>query len=94
MKKPTTEPPMLLSRNDLAHHLRVSERQLDTLRTNGALPEPLILGTSPRWSRKQIENWIESQHANQNSETTDTRGCGNVGCNQHCKVACAGKLDS
>lgn len=61
------DPSLLLSKSDLAGHLRISERQVDKLRP--MLPAPLYLGTSPRWSRVAIIDWIAEQQLSAGAET-------------------------
>ena len=53
------DPSMLLTKADLAEHLRISERQVDNLR--GHLPAPIYLGSSPRWLRSAIVDWLAKQ---------------------------------
>ena len=53
------DPSMLLTKADLAEHLRISERQVDNLRSQ--LPDPIYLGSSPRWRRSEIAAWLSEQ---------------------------------
>lgn len=53
------EPSLLLTKADLAKHLRCSERQVDKLTADGKIPRPIILGDSRRWPRASILAWIE-----------------------------------
>ena len=48
------DPPLTLTKTDLARHLRISERQVDYLTESGDLPPPFLVGKSRRWSRRSI----------------------------------------
>ena len=52
--------PLLLTVEELAQLLSLSERTLWRLRSAGALPKPVKLGNSVRWVRVEIQNWIEA----------------------------------
>lgn len=58
--EPAKEPRFLLTKSELAVHLRCSERQVDLLRDQ--FPKPIRLGSAPRWSRVAIIQWIEAQN--------------------------------
>lgn len=60
MKNETQPPTILLTRNEVAHQLRISERQLDRMRDQGLVPSPITVGSSPRWSRSSIIKWVEA----------------------------------
>lgn len=53
-----TAPTLLLSASDLARELRCSKRHVERLMSSGALPSPVRLGRSTRWSRDLIARWI------------------------------------
>lgn len=53
------DPTLLLTKTELARHFRICERQVDNLK--GQLPEPIRLGSVPRWSRQGIADWIAKQ---------------------------------
>ena len=53
------DPSLLLSKSDLAEHLRISERQVDNLRS--VMPNPIYLGSAPRWLRSSIVGWLTEQ---------------------------------
>lgn len=55
---PAVEPPLLLTRRDLARELRLSLRELDRMRARGELPEPIRLGRSPRWRRSDVLDFL------------------------------------
>jgi predicted DNA-binding transcriptional regulator AlpA len=55
----STDPSLLLTKLELAKHLRVSDRQIDNLRAD--LPPVITIGKMPRWSRAAIVKWIEDQ---------------------------------
>ncbi|MBK7644379.1 MAG: helix-turn-helix domain-containing protein [Planctomycetes bacterium] len=48
----------LLDQHDLATLLRVGERTLRRMRHDGRVPEPIMLGSKPRWLRTQIDAWL------------------------------------
>ena len=52
---------LLLTKSELANHLRCSERQVDKLTAAGKIPAPIILGKSRRWSRVAIQVWINQK---------------------------------
>ena len=56
----TESPTLLLSTVDLARELRVSRRHVERLASAGALPTPVRLGRSTRWSRETISEWISA----------------------------------
>ena len=51
-------PPLLLDRVGVAAALGVSIRAVDKLRARGALPAPVRLGRSVRWSRTELGAWV------------------------------------
>ena len=51
------DPSLTLTKGDLAEHFRCSERQVDNLRSE--LPGEIRLGSSPRWIRSSIVEWLE-----------------------------------
>ena len=57
--KRSADPSLLLTKLELAKHLRVSDRQIDNLRD--VLPPAITIGKMPRWSRDAIVRWIEQQ---------------------------------
>lgn len=54
----TPDPSLLLTKSELANHLRCSERQVDKLTAKGTIPRPIMLGNTRRWSRNVIALWI------------------------------------
>ena len=50
------DPSLLLTKSALAMHFGCSERQVDNLRP--VMPPPIRLGTSPRWLRTSIVEWL------------------------------------
>ncbi|MEW6744791.1 MAG: helix-turn-helix domain-containing protein [Planctomycetota bacterium] len=50
--------PLLISARELAELLGVSLRTIWRLESAGKLPESVYLGSSKRWSRQAIEEWI------------------------------------
>lgn len=57
--QPQDDPSLLLTKTELAKHLRCSERQVDKLTADGKIPSPILLGNSRRWPRSAIESWID-----------------------------------
>ena len=55
---PGSDSTLLLTKSELAKHLRCSERQIDKLTAAGRIPAPVIVGKSRRWSRAEIQDWI------------------------------------
>ena len=53
--------PLLLTANDLAEMLQISERQIWRMRDTGRLPVPIELGPKNiRWPREEILDWIDA----------------------------------
>jgi predicted DNA-binding transcriptional regulator AlpA len=52
--------PELLVAKDLASLLAVSERHLWRMRSGGLLPDPIHLGRSVRWRRREILEWLDA----------------------------------
>jgi len=48
----------LMSADELADKLRVTERHVRSMDSCGQLPEPVRLGRAVRWRRDEIFNWI------------------------------------
>lgn len=58
---PTVSPaPWLISAEDLASRLSISQRTLWRLLERGQLPHPLRLGGSVRWRADELRQWIEA----------------------------------
>jgi predicted DNA-binding transcriptional regulator AlpA len=51
----------LLDQHALAALLGIKERTLRRMRSDGRVPEPIMLGTKPRWLRDQIEAWLAKE---------------------------------
>jgi predicted DNA-binding transcriptional regulator AlpA len=49
---------VLIDKHAVACLLGVSWRHVDRLRARGAMPPPVKLGTSVRWDRRVILDWI------------------------------------
>ena len=41
-----------------------STRQIELLTADGKFPQPIRLGTHPRWRRSDLLNWLEAQSTN------------------------------
>jgi prophage regulatory protein len=54
------EPTGLMDVNDVAEHLDCSSRHVYRLRDKGLMPPSVKLGGLVRWSRKAINEWVES----------------------------------
>ena len=52
--------PLLLDAAALAKELGCSKRHVERLASSRALPTPVRLGRSVRWSRASIVRWIDS----------------------------------
>ncbi len=50
---------VLLTAKEVAAMLRLSMRSFWRLKSEGAVPDPIRLGRSIRWSVRIISNWIE-----------------------------------
>lgn len=48
----------LITANQLADMLSISERTLYRLKSIGQLPEPIVLGGSVRWRLAEVREWI------------------------------------
>ncbi len=49
----------LITANQLADLLNISERTLYRLKSTGVIPKPISLGGSVRWRLTEIRTWIE-----------------------------------
>lgn len=58
--KTTNELPQLLTINDVAEILKISQRSIWRLVASGKLLAPLRIGGSIRWKREDIREWIDS----------------------------------
>ncbi len=55
-------PPLTMTAEELARELRVDERQVRRLDSEGKIPKALTIGTrSKRWLRDVIVRWLASQ---------------------------------
>ncbi|MEM6858867.1 MAG: AlpA family phage regulatory protein [Pseudomonadota bacterium] len=58
---PFEEPSGLMTTSDLVSHLRMSRITIWRKRREGDFPQPCQTGHSgPRWSRQDIEDWLDS----------------------------------
>jgi len=55
-----TPPPDLYSQKDLATRLGFSDRQIRRMNSAGLIPSPVMIGSSPRWTRADIDSWLNS----------------------------------
>ncbi len=67
MNHTTTTEPELLTKTDLAKLLQVSGRQVENLVRNGRLPQPIRLGTHPRWRRAGLLSFLDGLSSDQPS---------------------------
>jgi excisionase family DNA binding protein len=51
--------PILISAEELARLMRVSERTLWRLLSAGKVPQPVRIGRSTRWRYAEVREWIE-----------------------------------
>ena len=54
----STMPCELITANQLAKLLSISERTLYRLKSTGQLPAPIVLGGSVRWRLTEVRDWI------------------------------------
>jgi excisionase family DNA binding protein len=50
--------PLMVTAEELAGELQISERTLWRLLSSGQLIEPIRIGRSVRWRREEVERWI------------------------------------
>lgn len=50
----------LVTTTDVTRWLKISRRTLCRLRSRGAFPAPLLVGTGLRWRPEDIEAWLAS----------------------------------
>jgi predicted DNA-binding transcriptional regulator AlpA len=54
---------VLLDPDDLAAYLKLDARSVRRLRNAGEIPEPVMIGSAPRWRRTTIDQWLAEQEA-------------------------------
>jgi excisionase family DNA binding protein len=54
-----TEPPLLVTSEEVARLMQISERTLWRLLSAGKVPEPVRIGRSTRWRLNDVRRWIE-----------------------------------
>lgn len=59
-KKLSVNVGLVVDSREVSKMLKLSERKIWSMRKEGRMPEPLQLGQSIRWSRDEIEAWIEA----------------------------------
>lgn len=52
------QPIELITANQFAKLLSISERTLYRLKSTGQLPAPIVLGGSVRWRLTEVRDWI------------------------------------
>ena len=52
--------PLLLSVDEVAHLLGIGTSTAWRLHSSGALPQALRVGRSRRWSRDELERWVQA----------------------------------
>jgi len=50
--------PLMMTADELAETLCISKRQVWRLKAKGDLPKPVNIGTSVRWRRSDVLEWI------------------------------------
>ena len=50
--------PLMMTADELAETLCISKRQVWRLKARGDIPKPVTIGTSVRWRRSDILDWI------------------------------------
>lgn len=58
--KPADEASSMLTAKDLAKMLGINLRSVWRRKADGTLPQPVQLGRSVRWVRKEVERWLAS----------------------------------
>lgn len=58
MTSPQAPPTDLYSQKDLATRLGFSDRQIRRMNAGGLIPFPVMIGSSPRWTRADIDAWL------------------------------------
>ncbi len=58
--QPETDQPELLTKTDVAKMFQMSGRQVENLVRLKKMPEPIRLGTHPRWRRAELMNFLDS----------------------------------
>jgi predicted DNA-binding transcriptional regulator AlpA len=51
---------LMMTIQDVADAMKCSDRHITNLRNEGRMPPPVKLGTSVRWPRRVIEDWINA----------------------------------
>jgi predicted DNA-binding transcriptional regulator AlpA len=51
---------LMMTIRDVANAMQCSDRHITNLRNEGRIPQPVKLGTSVRWPRRVIEDWINA----------------------------------
>ena len=60
MTQTIVPPEGLMTKRDVAAFLKCSMRQVELLTQKGRLPEPIRLGTHPRWRSESLVRFLES----------------------------------
>lgn len=66
--------PQLLTVDDLAALLKVSNRTVWRMRSAGQLPNPIRIGGGVRWRQPEIEAWIEQGCPDQQTVQNEKKG--------------------
>ncbi|MCC7172799.1 MAG: helix-turn-helix domain-containing protein [Planctomycetes bacterium] len=63
MEPVTDTRPEYLTAPEFAALLRVDQRTLRALRHAGEVPNPIMIGTRPRWRRADVDAWLAERGA-------------------------------
>lgn len=61
MSVTTSSPDVLLTKSDVAKLLQVTPRTIENLLRAGRLPQPMRLGSHPRWLQSHLTEWLRQQ---------------------------------
>ena len=73
-QSPSSHCPQLLTVDEIARLLKVSNRTIWRMRSSGQLPEPVRIGGGVRWRQSEIKNWIEEGCPDQQSVQNEKKG--------------------
>ena len=55
----TDAAPKMITAEDLANLMQISERTLWRLLSGGKIPQPVRIGRNTRWRLAEVEEWIQ-----------------------------------
>lgn len=57
-RKPPEDLGLLVNTNQVAKLLKVSEKTIWTMQTQGRMPKPIRIGRAVRWGYEEIKQWV------------------------------------